>query len=55
MGRGNNLLAMPVLHKAYIRTELQQGKDSLDVGELLQSHGSHLHEEVRCQVRVPPA
>lgn len=40
------MLSVPVLDKIYSRPELQQGRDSLDVGELLQSHGSHLYDEV---------
>jgi len=46
-GRGNNLLSTPPLGKTSSRPELQQGRDSSRVGELLQSHGSRLCDEVR--------
>lgn len=46
MGRGNNMRSMRVLDKTYNRPVLHQGRESLDVGELLQSHCSHLYDEV---------
>lgn len=46
MGRGNNMRSMHVLDKTYNRPVLHQGRESLDVGELLQSHCSHLYDEV---------
>lgn len=41
MGRGNNLLSVPVLDQTYSRPELQQGRVA-GVAELLQSHRSHV-------------